>query len=246
MQAWTPLFEQELERTEVLEVPRRGCLVRVLIRASADEEHWTPTTMTWCPGLKAADFQAGAAVPAAAPPLAAVPTPKEPPPPTEQVQPAASPAAPVPVPANDLGDVPELLALLRDFARLQTSVVGVFRAKMGVATGKLGFLLHAPQVGRFMVPGEGGWVWRIDQQSVTLSHRKRIIELPLPSHDRDDAFEPGAAAAYIQSTGHPHVSHQGAIYPVEEGAIRDLVGQMAREREVKVWSTQPRPIYLVA
>ncbi|MCH9683768.1 MAG: hypothetical protein K0V04_20210 [Deltaproteobacteria bacterium] len=202
--------------------------------------------MTWCPGLRAADLSAGAAAPAAAPALAAVPTPEQAPAATPEAPAPEAEATPVAAPANDIGEVPELLELLRDYTRLQKSVLDVFRAKMGVSTGALGFLLHAPQVGRFMVPKQGGWVWRIDQQSVTLSKRKQVIELPLPTHDRDDAFEPGAAAAYIQSTGHPHVSHEGAIYPVEEQTIRDLVGQMARKREVKVWSTQPRPSYLVA
>ncbi len=230
------------ERTEVFEVPRRGCLVRVMVRQAEGEERWSPATMTWCPGLRMADFvaQATADAPAnAAPPgpasrtMTVVPSPEP--------ERAATPAAP----AAD-GEPPELVELLRDYTRLQEAVVGAFRGKAQIASGELGFLQHMPKVGGFSVPGEGDWVWRIDQSSVTFTSRRRAIELPLPTHLRDDAFDPEVVTAYLTVTGNHAVACDGGVHPVEPTTIKRLIRRLAKSRAVRLFSTQPRACYLVA
>lgn len=258
---WRLVAEQEGERTEIYEISGRGCLVRIVVRGA---ERWTPTTMTWCPDLSANDF---AAAPAPAPPAApelsppaasapegappASPAPAAAPAPAAPAEPAPEPAAaspapaPAAAPAEPAEPVDDLLDCLREYTKLQSSVVAVFRSKVGVSSGQLGFLLDAPKVGSFSVPGYGDWVWRTDTSSVILTSRRRTIELPLPSHSRDDAFDPGVAATFFEASGRKAVAYKGAVHAVDPATIEGLVKQMTRDGTLLLFSSQPRAVYLV-
>jgi hypothetical protein len=257
---WRPVAEDDRERTEICEISGRGCLVRLMAR---EPSGWRAVALTWCPQLGAADFGAAAEAPPRAQPAAApapAPSAEVAPaaaavPASSDASPSAAPAeaapastpapAPAPAPAPSDEPVDDVLTLLREYVAVQTAVVAVFRSKMGVSSGQLGFLLDAPKVGSFSAPGHGDWVWRIDTSSVILTSRRRAIELPLPSHSRDDAFDPAVAATFLETSGKTAMSHQGSVLPLDPATLDGVVKKMVREGSVLLFSSQPRPVYLV-
>lgn len=219
---WRTVLEEGAERTEVFEISRRGSLVRIVLE---QDGQWKPVTMTWCPGLKAADFAVAAPV---------------------EVE-AHAPAldTPAETPAVD-DDVPALLDLALGFIKLQVDVLAAFRAKMGCGTGRLGFLDNASQVGGFTTPGRGDWVWRIDPTSVSLTSRKQILEFPLPSHSQDTAFTSTALTLYLRGVGHHAVRCDGGIHPVEPTIIAQQLERLAQQGKLREFSRVPTPLYGMA
>lgn len=215
---WRTIVEEGEERTEVFEIARRGCLVRIGLR---EGDQWKPVTMTWCPGLKATDFMP-AVVEAEAP---------------AQEEATAAPAADP--------DAPDLLGLAQAFAKLQTDVLAAFRAKMGCGSGRLGFLESAPQVGGFSAPGRGDWVWRIDESSVSLSSRKQVLEFPLPNHSQDTAFSSAALANYLRGVGQHAVSCDGGVHPVEATTMSQLLDRLVQQGKLREFTRVPNALYMI-
>jgi hypothetical protein len=242
---WHSVAEGPDERTEVFEIANRGCLVRIVVRGP--DERWTTSSICWAPGLRRADFSvaapapAPAATPAAQAPSAPAPEPAPAPPPSAESPPPPA-AAPAPAPA---GDAEELVALLREYAAMRAAVVGAFRGKIGVSSGPIGFLDNLPQVGSFSVPGHGDWIWRIDPSVATLRSKARKIELAIPDHSRDDAFDPEAVAAHLTASGKAVVAHEGAAYPVDPGTIAQLIRRLEDAKLVRLFSTHPKVVYIV-
>jgi len=226
--SWSTVLEEGLERTEVLELARRGCLVKISIRGAAEGDGWTPVALTWCPGLKSVDF---------------LTKPSETANGDTDEKPRTN-AAPSP---SDDPDAPDLASLAREYAGLQAAVLGAFRAKMGRLSGKLGFLDHVPQVGGFSVTGHGDWVWRIDHNSASLTSKRRVIEVPLPDHTRDDAFSAERLTLYLSAQGYRNVSTPAGIFPVESSIIELQLKEIAeRGGALKLFRSQPTPFYVTA
>ncbi len=256
---WTRVAEGPDERTEVFEIADRGCLVRIVVRGA--DGRWTATSLCWAPGLRHGDFPAGAPAPtpAAAPaPTAApaaepAPTPAAEPAAAPAAEPAATPEAPAaepapaaPAPAAAPATAAEpFTALLREYAAMRTAVVGLFRSKIGVSSGPIGFLDNLPQVGSFSVPGQGDWIWRIDPNVATLRSKNRVIELAIPDHARDDAFDAPAVSGWLASTGRQLVSHEGANHPIDAGSIAQLIRRLEDAKVVRLYSTHPKASYIV-
>lgn len=219
---WRTVLEEEGERTEVFEIARRGCLVRIGLQADGQ---WKPVTMTWCPGLKAADFLPAPAAP-------------------EGAATAADHAATAEDVVAD-PDAPDLLGLAQTFAKLQLDVLVAFRAKMGCGSGQLGFLDNHPQVGGFSVPGRGDWVWRIDPQSVSLTSRKQLMEFPLPNHTQDNAFNSASLAMYLRGIGTHAVSSDGGVHPVDPATVAQLLDRLVATGKLREVARLPSPLYMV-
>jgi hypothetical protein len=255
---WHRVAEGPDELTEVFEIADRGCLVRIVVRGA--DGRWAATSLCWAPGLRSADFPAGAPAPA---PVAAAPAPSPAPPPEPPAAPpasaespaapeapaaepvAAAPDAPAPAPAPAAAPAEPLAPLLREYAAMRSAVVGLFRSKIGVSSGAIGFLDNLPQVGSFSVPGYGDWVWRIDPNVATLRSKNRVIELAIPDHARDDAFDPAAVSAWLTSTGRQLVSHEGANHPVDAASIAQLIRRLEEAKVVRLFSTHPKASYIV-
>jgi len=139
----------------------------------------------------------------------------------------------------------ELIKLLREYAAMRTAVVGAFRGKIGVSSGAIGFLDNLPQVGSFSVPGQGDWIWRIDPNVATLRSKTRVIELQIPDHARDDAFDPEAVSGWLTAGGKQMVAHEGAAYPVDAGTIGQLIRRLEDAKLVRLFSMHPKAIYIV-
>ncbi len=281
---WQTLAEQEGERTELLEIPQRGCLVRVLIKQG---DRWLPVTMTWCQGLQAADLSGFA-------PGQATPT-REAPRPEPSASPASPNAAPLSgaAPAVDAGpsndaspaveaapgtdaapatnaapatdaasaasepsperaatesataapEPPELVELLTSYIALQLAVCAGFRSKIGQPSGPIGFLADTPKVGSFAVKGHGDWIWRIEMSSVSLTNRRRVIELQIPSHFADNAFDPKAVASFLETTNTREFQHKNTRYPVDEATVAACTELLVKDGVLRLFAAQPRPIY---
>lgn len=251
---WQTLAEQDGERTEALEVPQRGCLVRVVVKQG---DRWMPTAMTWCPGVQASELsQAPSAQPTPQPqtPPAPPPTPAAPEPVVPAVPESASapaeaapadappPAAPPPAATPPVA-APELTELLTSYMSLQLAVCAGFRSKIGQPSGPLGFLADTPKVGSFPVKGHGDWVWRIEMSTVSLTNRRRVIELQLPSHFADNAFDPKAVVSYLETTNTKEFVHKGTRYPVDETTLAACTELLVKEGVLRLFAAQPRPIY---
>jgi hypothetical protein len=253
---WHPVAEGPDERTEVLEIADRGCLVRIVARGP--DQRWTTTGLCWAQGLRKADFAAGTPAAAAAQAAAAAPAPAVPPAepaaapasaesPPPAAEPAPAPAAaPAPAPAAaPAGKAEDLVALLREYTAMRTAVIGVFRSKIGVSSGPVGFLDNLPQVGSFSVPGYGDWVWRIDPNIATLRSKQRVIELAIPDHARDDAFDAASVSGWLTSANKSAVAVDGSVYPVDAGTIAQLIRKLEDAKQVRLYSTHPKVVYIV-
>jgi hypothetical protein len=251
--AWRAVIEDEHERTELLELTGQGCLVRVVVRNA--QGAWTPATMTWCPGLTPAHFaglgNAPAPAPAPAPPAAAepAPAPAEPPPaepaPAEPAPAEPPPEPPPATPAPAASSAPDIVEVVTTFARLQAVVAKAFRSQIRKVSGELGFLEDAPRVGSFSVPDHGDWVFRIDDTTVTLTSGKRVIELQLPKHLRDDGIDPKAVSRYLKGSKQTEVSYKGAGHGVEPETIDRLIKQLCVDGALRLFRSQP-PTYILA
>lgn len=237
---WQPVAEGPDERTEVSEIAGRGCLVRIVVRGA--DGRWTPASLCFCPGVRAAEVGASTAAPAPAP----TPTSVQPPPAapaTASPEPAApepAPAAPTPAPAAPPPDkVDDIVVVLREYATMRNAVIGMFRSKVGVSNGPLGFLDNVPQVGSMIVPGYGDWVWRIDRDAATLRSKNKIIELGLPNHARDDAFDGLLLSGYLALTGRTHVGVEGVAQPGDAATLDAAIRQLEQAKLVRVFSKQP-------
>jgi hypothetical protein len=265
---WSTVADGPDERTEIFEIPERGCLVRIVVRGA--DSRWTTASVCFCPGVRTADF--GAPQPAASPPPAPTPAAAPPPPaapPVAEAPPAAAPtdaapasATPAEAPAEPSAPAPatpapaaaaaatspaaELLGLLRGYSAMRKAVIETFREKLGLSTsGQLGFLDHLPQVGSFSVPGHGDWIWRIDPNLATLRSKQRVLELVLPNHARDDAFDIEAASAHLRATGHAVVALEGAAHPTDPASLTELIHKLESAKKVTLFASVPKPVYIV-
>lgn len=258
--AWRTIVEAENERTQILELEGRGCLVRVVVCDAQDV--WTPATMTWCPGLAAADFAdlgASSAPADVSPPATSVGPTDAPSAATSTAEPVAAAAAAAATAAPEIAantaaapaeapapEAPDLLELLRDFSRLQAAAAKVFRSKVRQTSGELGYLENEPRVGTFSVPGEGDWVWRIDDDSVLLTSRDRLVALPLPQHLRDEAFGAVAVSRYLSARKQTTVSCRGSAHGVDVSTIDRLLKQLCNDKALRLFRSQPKPVYTIA
>ncbi|MBC8073800.1 MAG: hypothetical protein IAG13_36110, partial [Deltaproteobacteria bacterium] len=153
---------------------------------------------------------------------------------------AATPAAPQPSAGAE-----DVLKVLREYAVMRNAVIGTFRSKVGVSTGPLGFLDNATKVGSMIVPGQGDWVWRIDTDAVTLRSKNKLIQLQLPDHARDDAFDGPILAAFLQLTHRTEVGYEGMAYPGDAGTLDLLIAQLEQAKLVRVFSKQPTPTFIL-
>jgi len=218
--SWRTIVEEAGERTEVLEIARRGALVRIAVQ---DGDKWRPVTMTWCAGLRAQDFLP-------APPGAETPT-------------ETGVSAPSPGPSAN-PDAPDLLPLVQQFATTYLEVLTAFRAKMGRASGQIGFLDHVPQVGGFSAGKQGDWVWRVDEGVVSLSSRKKLFEVPLPTHTNDTAFTSNNVANYLKGTGVHSVSCDGGVHAVDAPTVAQLFDRLVELGKLRQFTRVP-PLYVV-
>lgn len=250
---WQPVAEGPDERTEVSEITGRGCLVRTVVRGQ--DGRWTPTAMCFCPGVTAKELGSAPAPVAAAPAPAPTPTPAPPAPTETSVQPAAAPepsappaAEPPPAPAptpKPAAPVDDLMVVIRELASLRNAVIGMFRSKVGVSNGPLGFLDNATKVGSMGVPGLGDWVWRIDPESVTLRSKNKVIRLGLPDHARDDAFDGEMIAAHMAMTNRTHVGHGGNAHAGDAATLDRLIAELEQAKLVRVFSKQPSVTFIL-
>jgi len=256
---WQPVAEGPDERTEVSEITGRGCLVRTVVRGQ--DGRWTPTAMCFCPGVTAKELGSSAPAPAPAPVVAAPPpapaaapteTSVQPAPAPEPAAPPAEPAAaaveppPAPAPApKPAAPVDDLMVVIREFATMRNAVIGMFRSKVGVSNGPLGFLDNAPKVGSMGVPGFGDWVWRIDPESATLRSKNKVIQLGLPDHARDDAFDGELLAAHLGLTNRTQVGHAGNAYPGDAATLNRLIAELEQAKLVRVFSKQPSVTFIL-
>jgi len=238
-----PVAEGPDERTEVHEIPGRGCLVRILSRGP--DERWTTTSMCFCPAVRAVELlpRAPAAVSTPEPAPAPSPTPSEGAP---SVQPPAAPSSsPAPMALQMAAAAEDSCAFLLVDAAMRNAIIGAFRSKVGVSTGPLGFLDNVPKVGSMGVPGQGDWVWRIDPNTATLRSKNKVVELQLPDHARDDAFDGAALASYMKLTNRTQVGYEGLAYPVDAAALDQLIQQLEQAKLVRVFSKQPTPTFIL-
>jgi len=241
---WHPVDDGPDERTEVSEIPDRGCLVRIVVRSGADGR-WSTSSVCWCPGLTRADFGATVTA-AAAPATTAEPAPAETPTPTATPTPAPTPTpTPTPAPAPAAAPAEDFLTVLREYTAMRSAVVGAFRGKIGVSSGAIGFLDNLPQVGSFSVPGQGDWIWRVDPTVATLRSKARSIELPLPDHARDDGFDGEAVAGYLKATNRQAVALEGANHGVDAATVTQLIRKLEAANRVRLFSQHPKPVYIV-
>lgn len=226
---WEPIDEGGDERTEVMEVPKRGCLARVVAKSG---DGWKTVSLTWCPGLRAKDFglepePAAAVASEGAPPAA---------PPAEPPRPAAV------TPPQDAAPE-ELVELLKSYVQMCVAVIGGFRAKVGVASGRIGFCENTPQVGSYPVEGYGSWVWRIDPDMATLKNKERVIAIGLPHHSRDQAFAADLFCEFLKATKRAFVAHRGSVYPADEVNVQHLLDQLVDEGLAVAFRGPPGPRY---
>jgi hypothetical protein len=258
--AWHTVIEAESERTELLELPGRGCLVRIVVRDA--QAQWIPATMTWCPGLGASDFETlGDAAPPPTPaPTAATPTaePGEPPPEAAPTTPPAGPTTPAPAApaepataepaqkaAPQTSNAPDILGILTEFSRLQAAVAKAFRSQVRVVSGELGYLDDAPRVGSFSVPDHGHWVSRVDDTAVLLTSGNKVIQLSLPKHLRDDGIEPNALSLYLKAGKQTAVSYRGTEHAIDPASLDRLIKQLCADGVLRLFRSHP-PTYILA
>lgn len=249
---WRSVADGADERTEVFEVPGKGCLVRIVARGA--DGRWSTSSVCWGPGLRPEDFASAAPAPVATAPApaaaAAAPSPEAaaaPAPAAESAPPAESPAAAAPVAAAPppAANAEPFIAVLREYTAMRSAVIGAFRGKIGVSNGPLGFLDNLPQVGSFSVSGQGDWIWRIDPTVATLRSKSKSIELPLPDHARDDGFDGESVAGYMKATSRQAVAHEGAAHPTDAATMTQLIRKLEDAKLVRLYSTQPKAVYIV-